>query len=88
MSVGLGYIGLPTAAALASHGVSVAGVDINMDTVAAINRGEAPVVEPGLGMIVSGAVSTGSLTAQIDVPMPTPISLQCPLPSRAIMPRI
>lgn len=80
MSVGLGYIGLPTAAALASHGVSVAGVDINMDTVAAINRGEAPVVEPGLGMIVSGAVSTGSLTAQIDVPYANAYIVAVPTP--------
>lgn len=78
--LGLGYIGLPTAAALASRGVQVAGVDISVDTVASINRGEAPFVEPGLAVVVSGAVSTGSLTAQVTVPPASAYIVAVPTP--------
>lgn len=65
--VGLGYIGLPTAAAIATQGVRVFGVDINPDTVAAVNRGEVPFVEPDLAVAVSGAVSQGQLTASTEI---------------------
>jgi UDP-N-acetyl-D-mannosaminuronic acid dehydrogenase len=61
--VGLGYIGLPTAVALATHGVSVRGVDINEQVVACISRGEAPFVEADLAIALSGAVSMGRLSA-------------------------
>ena len=61
--IGLGYIGLPTAAALATRGVQVVGVDINPDTVKTIARGEAPFSEPDLAVAVSGAVAMGRLTA-------------------------
>lgn len=67
--VGLGYIGLPTAAVLAMHGVRVVGVDINPKTVAAVNRGEVPFVEPDLETAVAGAVSQGRLTASAGVPI-------------------
>ena len=66
--VGLGYIGLPTAAALAMHGVQVVGVDVNTATVAAVAKGEVPFVEPDLEVAVSGAVSMGRLTATTDMP--------------------
>lgn len=66
--VGLGYIGLPTAAALASRGLRVTGVDVDVETVDAINRGEAPFVEPDLATSVSGAVNVGNLTAQLTPP--------------------
>lgn len=78
--LGLGYIGLPTAVALVAHGVSVVGVDINVDTVAAINRGDAPFVEPDLAVAVSGAVSMGSLRAQTDVPAADAFILAVPTP--------
>src|SRR5664280_551230 len=78
--VGLGYIGLPTDAALASRGVKVVGVDINVDTVASINRGEAPFVEPDLAIAVSGAVSLGSLRARTDVPEADAFILAVPSP--------
>ena len=55
--VGLGYIGLPTAVALATRGVEVVGVDVNDDTVKAVAHGELPFVEPDLAVGVSGAVS-------------------------------
>lgn len=44
--VGLGYVGLPTAAIIASKGMRVHGVDINPDVIATINRGDIHVVEP------------------------------------------
>jgi len=61
--VGLGYIGLPTAAILASKDVKVTGVDVNPLTVEAINRGDVPFVEPDLATYVGGAVQHGTLRA-------------------------
>lgn len=66
--VGLGYIGLPTAAVLASHGFQVIGVDTNPDVVAAVNAGEVPFVEPDLDVAVAGAVSRSWLSAQSEMP--------------------
>lgn len=66
--IGLGYIGLPTAAILASHGHQVVGVDVNPKHVDAVNRGEVPFVEPDLGTQVAGAVSQGNLRAQAETP--------------------
>lgn len=61
--VGLGYVGLPTAAVLASRGIQVTGVDTNPKTVETINNGKPHIVEPDLDMVVYGAVSAGKLTA-------------------------
>lgn len=61
--IGLGYVGLPTAAVLASRGVRVTGVDINPATVESINAGRPHIIEPDLDMVVHGAVSAGKLTA-------------------------
>lgn len=61
--VGLGYIGLPTAAMLASKKIKVIGVDINQHAVDLINRGEIHIVEPGLGSVVQLAVKEGFLRA-------------------------
>ena len=61
--IGLGYVGLPTAASLARRGVSVLGVDINEKTVALINKGKVHIVDPDLDILVSGAVATGKLAA-------------------------
>lgn len=61
--IGLGYIGLPTAAIFASHKVKVIGVDVNADTVATINRGEIHIVEPDLGNAVKNAVAKDFLQA-------------------------
>ncbi|GAA3290538.1 hypothetical protein GCM10017708_37730 [Arthrobacter citreus] len=66
--VGLGYIGLPTAAILAAKGLKVIGVDVNPDTVEAVNEGRVPFVEPDLGVHVAGAVSQGYLKAQAAMP--------------------
>ena len=64
--MGLGYIGLPTAALLANRGYQVHGVDINQHTIDTINRGEILIVEPELDTFVRSAVQSGSLMADID----------------------
>lgn len=63
--VGLGYIGLPTAAMLASRKIKVIGVDINQHAVDTINKGKIHIIEPELDMIVSAVVSQGYLRATI-----------------------
>lgn len=78
--IGLGYIGLPTAAALATQGVRVHGVDTDPERVASINRGEAPFVEPDLAVAVSGAVSQGHLTAASEVPTADAFIITVPTP--------
>ena len=61
--IGLGYIGLPTAAVFASRGKQVVGVDVNLRAVETINRGEIHIVEPDLGEVVRQAVQQGLLRA-------------------------
>ena len=61
--IGLGYIGLPTAAAFASRQKQVVGVDINARAVETINRGEIHIVEPDLDRVVKEAVEGGFLRA-------------------------
>lgn len=61
--IGLGYIGLPTAAILASRGVRVIGVDINQKAVDTINQGGVHIVEPDLDALVSEVVKRGDLRA-------------------------
>ena len=61
--IGLGYIGLPTAAVFASKGKKVIGVDINVRAVETINRGDIHIVEPELSDVVREAVQAGHLRA-------------------------
>ncbi|MDE1513396.1 UDP-N-acetyl-D-mannosamine dehydrogenase VpsB [Vibrio sp. dsl-7] len=63
--IGLGYIGLPTAAVLASRGLDVVGVDVNPHAVETINKGEIHIVEPDLDIVVRSAVMTGKLKATL-----------------------
>jgi UDP-N-acetyl-D-mannosaminuronic acid dehydrogenase len=63
VTIGLGYIGLPTSALIASHGTNVLGVDINQSVVDTINQGKIHIVEPDLDQIVSKAVSNGFFKA-------------------------
>ena len=63
VTIGLGYIGLPTSALIASHGTNVLGVDINQSVVDIINQGKIHIVEPDLDEIVSKAVSKGNFKA-------------------------
>jgi UDP-N-acetyl-D-mannosaminuronic acid dehydrogenase len=61
--VGLGYIGLPTAAMLASRKKRVIGVDINARAVEIINSGKIHITEPDLDAVVKAVVSSGNLRA-------------------------
>lgn len=72
--VGLGYVGLPTAALVASHGTRVVGVDVNPDVVEAVNKGEIHIVEPGLADVVRKVVADGMLTAA-SIPEPADVFL-------------
>jgi UDP-N-acetyl-D-mannosaminuronic acid dehydrogenase len=81
--IGLGYIGLPTAVALATRGVEVIGVDINPKIVAAVARGQVPFVEPDLEIGVSGAISVGRLTATTETPEADAYIIAVPTPFNA-----
>ncbi|WP_293246540.1 UDP-N-acetyl-D-mannosamine dehydrogenase [Nannocystis sp.] len=67
--LGLGYVGLPTAAVLATRGQRVAGVDLRRDILDTINAGRIHIVEPELDALVRAAVAAGTLRA---VPAPVP----------------
>lgn len=66
--VGLGYIGLPTAVTMATHGLDVTGVDINSSNVERINRGEVTIVEPGLKELLNKALDSGNFRATTEMP--------------------
>lgn len=80
--IGLGYVGLPTAALLASRGLEVVGVDVNPEAVAAINGGKPHLFEPGLEDMVRSVVADGRLRAVTTpepaeaflIAVPTPVS--------------
>ena len=81
--LGLGYIGLPTAAVLANSGHKVIGVDVNPHVVDTVNQGLIHIVEPDLDQAVSSAVSSGSLTAR-STPVPSDVFLLAvPTPFRS-----
>lgn len=61
--IGLGYIGLPTAATFASRGVRVIGVDVNQHAVDTINQGGIHIIEPELDVAVRSVVQSGMLRA-------------------------
>lgn len=63
--IGLGYIGLPTAAVFASRKVKVVGVDINKHAVDTINQGKIHIVEPDLDILVHSVVNDGFLKASM-----------------------
>lgn len=60
---GLGYVGCVTAACLARNGHVIVGVDINSDKVGLLNRGESPIIEPGLQEMIASAIKSGKLIA-------------------------
>ena len=62
-TIGLGYIGLPTSALIASKNINVFGVDVNQTVVDTINKGEIHIVEPELDFIVKRTVENGYLKA-------------------------
>jgi UDP-N-acetyl-D-mannosaminuronic acid dehydrogenase len=74
--IGLGYIGLPTAAILAHHGYQVRGVDINPKVVETINQGNIHIVEPDLEQLVADGIRNQRLTAGT-TPVPSDIFIIC-----------
>ncbi|WP_293951875.1 3-hydroxyacyl-CoA dehydrogenase NAD-binding domain-containing protein, partial [uncultured Corynebacterium sp.] len=78
--IGLGYIGLPTAAFLADAGVQVVGVDINQTTVDKVNSGIVPFVEKGFDELLKKVVSSGRLTATTEVPEGDAFIITVPTP--------
>ena len=78
--IGLGYIGLPTAAVLASRKIEVVGVDVNQHTVDTINRGEIHIVEPELDILVRAAVQTGLLKATMQAEKADAFMVAVPTP--------
>jgi len=78
--IGLGYIGLPTAAVLAQAGKTVVGVDVKQSTVDAINDGQVPFVEEGLEFVVAGVVAKGKLSARTSTPRADAYIVSVPTP--------
>ncbi|MEL7189581.1 MAG: UDP-N-acetyl-D-mannosamine dehydrogenase [Pseudomonadota bacterium] len=79
--IGLGYIGLPTAAVLASYGWSVCGVDVTEEVVNTVNAGGVHIEEKDLDQLVHDAIASEKLVASMEVPaahfymiaVPTPL---------------
>ena len=81
--IGLGYIGLPTAAVLARAGHRVIGVDVNAQVVTTVNQGQIHIVEPDLEQVVGDCVASGALSAQL-TPAPADVFLiAVPTPFRS-----
>jgi UDP-N-acetyl-D-mannosaminuronic acid dehydrogenase len=78
--IGLGYIGLPTAVALATRGIDVIGVDSNPRVVDAVEHGHVPLVEPDLAVGVTGAVAMGRLKASTSTPTADAYIIAVPTP--------
>ena len=78
--IGLGYIGLPTAAILAENGVRVHGVDVSQRTVDAVNAGTVPFVEPDLADFVERNVKAGRLSASLNTPQADAYIVAVPTP--------
>ena len=80
--IGLGYIGLPTAAIFAAHGHTIIGIDVNSKIVEELNQGRIMIEEPYLDTMVQKAVASGNLAADtipgpadvFIIAVPTPIT--------------
>mgnify|MGYP002083841413 CR=1 FL=1 len=78
--IGLGYIGLPTAAIVASAGLRVVGVDIRKSVVETVNSGGVHIEEPDLDTLVKKVVAEGRLSASIDIPSADVFIIAVPTP--------
>lgn len=82
--LGLGYIGLPTAAIFATHGFQVLGIDVDNRVVDALDNGDVNVNEPGLKTLVQGALKSGNLRVACQpepsdafiIAVPTPLTVR------------
>ena len=70
--LGLGYVGLPTAAIISNRGIPVTGVDTRQTVVDTIANGETPIVEPGLDVLVKSAITSGYLKTELK-PVPADV---------------
>ncbi|MGN6514344.1 MAG: UDP-N-acetyl-D-mannosamine dehydrogenase [Rhizomicrobium sp.] len=80
--VGLGYIGLPTAAVFAENGVQVIGIDVNPQIVETINQGKPHFGEPNLDALVRRVVEAGKLRATMEVESADAFIIAVPTPLR------
>lgn len=80
--VGLGYIGLPTAAMFASHGVKVTGVDVNEDVCRTINNGGIHIEEPFLADIIKEQVANGMIKCTQEVEASDAFLIAVPTPMK------
>ena len=79
--IGLGYIGLPTAAMFAHNGIDVVGIDVGKDVVNTINKGNIHIEEPGLGEMVNEVVSAGKLKASLTIEEANTFIIAVPTPN-------
>lgn len=80
VTMGLGYIGLPTSALIAQNKIKVLGVDINKSAVHTINQGKTHIVEPDLDKAVADAVQQGYLQASTQAVQATTYLIVVPTP--------
>ena len=80
--VGLGHVGLPTAALIAASGIDVIGVDTDQQRVDVINSGMSSISEPGLERMVADAVASGRLRAELEPEAADAFILAVPTPVR------
>ena len=93
--LGLGYVGLPTAAMLAVNGLQVIGVDPRADVVESVNGGDVPIEKVGLKTVLQAAVNSGNLRARTTsepadafiIAVPTPIRDARPSPGAWLLRR-
>jgi UDP-N-acetyl-D-mannosaminuronic acid dehydrogenase len=78
--IGLGYIGLPTAAVMSNKGIKVLGIDVVPEVVDTINQGKIHIVEPGLEDLVNASVQAGNLQASLKVESATNYLIAVPTP--------
>ena len=78
--IGLGYIGLPTAALLASYGWSVCGVDVSQRVVDTVNAGGVHIEERDLDKLVQDAIAAKTLVAATEVPSASFYMIAVPTP--------
>ncbi|MHC5037578.1 MAG: nucleotide sugar dehydrogenase [Planctomycetota bacterium] len=78
--IGLGYIGLPTASILATHGFRVTGVDIDEGVLKGIGEGRVHIDESGLSILVKAAVKSGNLTVSPEAPPSDAFIIAVPTP--------
>lgn len=78
--IGLGYIGLPTAATFAMHGIEVVGVDINPNVIEILNRGEIHIHEPGVHETFRKAVHAKKFRAALQTETADAFIIAVPTP--------